>query len=72
MFFTWRTGLAHSTASGVPMVASFEIWFAVNGGEAVKAFTWTRDAASGIKRAKRDAAAFGYDVNQMQFWATAI
>ena len=54
------------------MVASFEIWFTVNGGEAVKAFTWTRDAASGIKRAKRDAAAFGYDVNQMQFWATAI
>lgn len=33
-------------------------------------FTWTRDEASGIERAKRDAVKFG--VECVEFWAEAI
>lgn len=38
----------------------------------VLAFTWTRAAAAGIARAKRDAAAFGYTPDTMTFFAQDV
>lgn len=39
-------------------------------GETIKAFTWCRDAASGIERAKRDAELFG--VKPGRVWAQPV
>lgn len=39
-------------------------------GHAFCAFTWTRDAQSGIARAKREAREFGIDVTDI--WAEVI
>lgn len=52
------------------MTPTFEIWFETEAGLQVKAFTWTRDAASGIERAKRDAKLF--NVKATRFWAVAL
>lgn len=39
-------------------------------GEVIRAFTWCRDAASGIARAEHDAKAFGYAAKRI--WAEPI
>jgi len=39
-------------------------------GEVFECFHWTRDAVSGIERAKRDAIKFGVDV--IDVWAEAV
>lgn len=39
-------------------------------GEVFECFRWTRDAASGIERAKADAKAFGIEC--VEFWADAV
>ena len=39
-------------------------------GEIIRAFTWCRDKASGIERAKRDAKDFGF--NPVNIWAEPI
>lgn len=36
-------------------------------GQTIRAFTWTRDAASGIARAMREAKDFGFDA--VEAWA---
>ena len=40
-------------------------------GEIVRAFTWCRDEASGIARARRDAIEFGYG-SPTRIWAEPI
>ena len=52
------------------MTPTFEIWFETEAGVQVKAFTWTRDEASGIARAKRDAKLF--NIKAARFWAVAV
>jgi hypothetical protein len=39
-------------------------------GEIIRAFTWCRDAASGIERARRDAREF--DVIPTRIWAESV
>lgn len=45
----------------------FEIWVKPVGEDAMLAFHWSRDEASGIERAKADATKFGYEIEQV--WA---
>lgn len=49
------------------MEVKFVIWVKPVGEEAFVAFYWCRDQASGIARAKSDAAKFGYELEQV--WA---
>ena len=39
-------------------------------GEAFECFRWTRDAVSGVERAKRDAVKFGIEV--IEVWAEGV
>lgn len=39
-------------------------------GEIIRAFTWCRDAASGVERARRDAGEFG--VTPARIWAESV
>lgn len=39
-------------------------------GEVFECFTWTRDEASGIRRAYKDAEAFGVEVSEV--WAEEV
>jgi long-subunit fatty acid transport protein len=55
------------------MTVKFRIYFQTDAFEApVLAFNWTRDSAAGIERAKRDAAAFGYNPASMTFFAQDV
>ncbi len=47
----------------------FKIFVKTAEGRTFEAFTWTRDAASGIARAKREAPLFGHKV--VEAWAEA-
>ena len=53
------------------MEPKFVIWIELITGEIVKAFTWTRDRESGIERARRESAEFGY-MNVAKVYATKI
>lgn len=52
------------------MEPRFIIFVETVSGEIIKAFTWCKDAASGIERAKKDAVEFG--VNTVRVWAESI
>lgn len=47
-------------------VASFRIIITLASGGDLEAFTWTRDAASGIARAWREAAEFGFKITAVR------
>jgi hypothetical protein len=53
-------------------IEMFKIWFQQNDEAPVLAFTWTRGAQAGLNRAKQDAAAFGYNVAEITFFAQNI
>jgi hypothetical protein len=48
----------------------FIIFIETATGEVVRAFTWCRDEASGLARARRDAVDFGYSPTRV--WAEPI
>lgn len=48
----------------------FIIFVETLSGDVIKAFTWTRDANSGIRRAQYEADKFGVDVSRV--WAEPI
>lgn len=50
--------------------ARFSIMARTTAGEVFEAFRWTRDAASGIARAWREAPSFGFDLAEV--WAEPI
>lgn len=52
------------------MEPRFVIFVETITGEVIRAFTWCRDKASGIERAKRDAKEFG--VTSVKIWAEPI
>lgn len=52
------------------MEPRFVIFVETVTGEIIKAFTWCRDAASGINRAERDAKDFG--VVAARIWAEPV
>lgn len=52
------------------MPPTFRIFVRTAEGAEFQAFTWCRDEASGIARAWREGAKFGYDVTAV--WAEAI
>ena len=52
------------------MAPTFRIFVRTAQGEEFMAFTWCRDEASGIARAKREGAEFGHDV--VDAWAEAV
>lgn len=52
------------------MKPQFVIFVETTAGEIINAFTWCRDKASGIERAKRDAKDFG--VATTRIWAEPI
>ena len=60
---------AHQPQEGF-MAPTFRIFVRTAQGEEFMAFTWCRDEASGIARAKRDGAEFGHDV--VDAWAEAV
>ena len=60
---------AHQPREGF-MAPSFRIFVRTASGEEFMAFTWCRDEASGIARAKREGAEFGYDI--VAAWAEGV
>lgn len=52
------------------MEPRFVIFVETIAGEIIRAFTWCRDEASGIARARRDAVEF--DVTPVRIWAEPI
>ncbi len=52
------------------MEPRFVIFVETVTGEIIRAFTWCRDRASGIERAKKDAKEFG--VTPVRIWAESI
>lgn len=52
------------------MEPRFVIFVETITGEVIRAFTWCRDKASGIERAKRDAKEFG--VTPVNIWAEPV
>lgn len=52
------------------MTPRFVIFVETIAGEVIRAFTWTRDEASGIARARKDAVTFG--VTPVRVWAERI
>jgi hypothetical protein len=52
------------------MEPRFVIFVETLNGEIIRAFTWCRDAASGIERARRDATEF--DVTPAHIWAEPV
>jgi hypothetical protein len=52
------------------MEPRFVIFVETVTGEIIRAFTWCRDAASGIERARRDARDF--DVVPVRVWAESV
>lgn len=53
-----------------PRFTIFARRWTIDGWKVVELFRWTRDAESGIRRAKQDAAEFGERFES--FWATPI
>ena len=60
---------AHQPQEGF-MAPTFRIFVRTAQGEEFMAFTWCRDEASGIARAKREGTEFGHDV--VDAWAEAV
>lgn len=52
------------------LVPQFVIYIETVTGEVVRAFTWCRDEASGLARARREALEFGYSVTRI--WAEPV
>lgn len=52
------------------MNARFVIFVETAAGEVIRAFTWSRDAASGIARAKKEAIMFGLPAKKV--WAEEV
>lgn len=52
------------------MNTRFVIFVETAAGEIVRAFTWSRDAASGIARARKEASMFGFAAKKV--WAEEI
>lgn len=52
------------------MEPRFVIFVETTAGEIIRAFTWTRDPASGIERARYDAREFG--VTPVRIWAEPV
>lgn len=50
--------------------AKFRIMVRLTNGLVIEAFTWTRDAKSGIERARREAKEFGFNASLV--WAETI
>lgn len=53
------------------MYPRFVIFVETAAGEIIKAFTWTRDEASGIARAERDCVDFGHGC-PVRVWAEPV
>jgi hypothetical protein len=53
------------------MEPRFVIYVETITGEIIRAFTWTRDEASGIARARRECVEFGYGV-PVRVWAEPV
>lgn len=53
------------------MIPQFVIFVETAAGEIIRAFTWCRDEASGIARARRDSVEFGYGV-PARIWAERV
>lgn len=60
---------AHQPGEGF-MAPNFKIFVRTAGGEEFMAFTWCRDEASGIARAQREGAEFGFEI--VAVWAEAV
>lgn len=52
------------------LAPQFVIFIETAAGEIVRAFTWCRDEASGIARARREAGDFGY--SPVRVWAEPV
>jgi hypothetical protein len=52
------------------MEPRFVIFVETVAGEIIRAFTWTRDLESGIARARREAAEFGF--TPIRVWAQPV
>lgn len=63
-------GLVSNERNYPVFTPTYDIFARTADGQTIECFRWTRDEASGLRRAERDAKEFGVDA--VQFWAVPV